>query len=68
MLSHEVGRGQWTAGESQGVNGLIPETQQDLSLLPGDSTNILQSKGKDSGKEGDLNFLSKTVSLESFQE
>lgn len=68
MLSHEVGRGQWTAGESQGVNRLIPETQQDLSLLPGDSTNILQSEGKDSGKEGDLNFLSKTVSLESFQE
>ncbi|GAB0192216.1 hypothetical protein GRJ2_001686900 [Grus japonensis] len=67
-LSHEAGKGQWTASESQGANGLIPETQRDLSLLPGDSTNILRSKGKDSGKEGDLNWRGKTVSLEAFQD
>lgn len=53
-ISHEAGKEQGMARESQGTNRLIPQTQRDLSLLPGDSTNIMQSVGKGSGNEGDL--------------
>lgn len=47
-------QGAGNVGESQGTNRLIPQTQRDLSLLPGDSTNILQSVAKGSANKDDL--------------
>lgn len=53
-LSHETGKEQRMARESQGASRLLPQTQRDLSLLPGDSTSILQNMAKGSGDKGDL--------------